>query len=156
MQTVEEISVFVCPELQRMRTEEPLRGFRTPRKSVPPPSPPLLLLRLDTLPYSLCKWCAFPSISDLFHTFCSLSSLFFYCLYLCNISVCAHWAHHPLNSLSPPPWIVSSFPWLQDLSLTLWVFIGHWSPIQAFTTRRFHLFCGAGGYRDSWQENTAN
>lgn len=77
--------------------------------------------------------------------FLSLSYLFFYCLYLCYLSVCVHWARHPLNSLSPPPWIVSSFHWLLDLSLTLWVSAGLWQPKPMCITRSFHLFWRAWG-----------
>lgn len=78
--------------------------------------------------------------------FLSLYLFFFYCLYLCYLSVCVHWAHHPQNSLSPPPWIVFSFHWLLDLSLTLWVSAGLWQRKPTFITRGFHLFWRAWGH----------
>lgn len=69
----------------------------------------------------------------------------FHCLYLCYLSVCVHWARHLLNSLSPPPWIVFSFHWLPDLSLTLWVSAGLWQPKPTFITRGFSFILEAMG-----------
>lgn len=68
-----------------------------------------------------------------FHFFLLSLSVFFpvFLLSLCvcvlrNVSVCVLWVLRPQNCLSPSPWTMCSSHWLLDLSLTLWVYTGHW------------------------------
>lgn len=103
----------MCPELQRRRTEERLQGFRIHRRSAPPLSPPHLLLRLNTLPYSskpLCMLLNFYSISDLFHPFSHFTCFFLLSLSLLPQCVC---------TLSPSPSKQSKPTPLDSLQLPL-------------------------------------
>lgn len=64
-----------------------------------------------------------------FFSLCLFSFLFSFYLCVCvlrNVSVCVLWVLRPQNCLSPSPWTMCSSHWLLDLSLTLWVYTGHW------------------------------
>lgn len=101
--------VCVCPELQTRRTEERSPGSRTPRRSAPPPSPPLLPLRLGyplLLAAPLSLSCDFYSLFFYTYRYISLSflSLFSSLLsYLLYVYLCVSVSPQCVCTLSPSP-----------------------------------------------------
>lgn len=101
----------LCPELQRRRTGEHLQGFKIHRRSAPPPSQPLLHLRLDKLPSPLKDSLR---IVWLFFNFQALSifPLFLHFYLLCLLPQC-------VCTLSPSPSKQSKPTPLDSLQLPL-------------------------------------